>query len=123
MRRYKLIFIVIGVLGILGFVSSISLSVNNQGPKRIVISGGGMGNIDFPHHQHQDALKNCKVCHQLFPKKVGSIAQLKKEGRLEKKQVMANCRGCHKERANEGMKAGPTSCNQCHNKELKLNIK
>ena len=120
MRFYRVLITVIGVLGLFCLVSSLSFSMNNQGPERIVIDGGRMGNIDFPHHRHQNTLKDCKVCHQLFPKKIGSIVRLKKEGKLERQKVMSRCRGCHKEMANEGMKAGPTSCNKCHNKELKL---
>ncbi len=119
MRLQRIMFIAGLVAGILAFVFSVSFCFDNQGPERIVINGGRMGNIDFPHHQHQDVLKSCKVCHRLFPKKVGSIARLKEEGRLEPKQVMSNCRGCHRKKASEGLKAGPTSCNKCHNKELK----
>jgi len=43
-----------------------------------------MRDIHFPHHRHQDALEDCNVCHDLFPAKAGSIAELKAQGRLKK---------------------------------------
>ncbi len=120
MKADKLILVLILVLGMIVLNSMVSFSINNRGPEKIIVNGGRMGNIDFPHRRHQDALKDCKACHSLFPKKVGIIAKMKKEGKLEEKQVMNRCRGCHRERANKGMKAGPTSCKKCHNKDLKL---
>lgn len=108
------------VLGLLIAGMSVSFAIKNEGAERIIINGGRMGNIDFPHHQHQNVLQDCKTCHILFPQKEGSIDRLKAEKLLKKMQVMANCRGCHRDRKEKGLKAGPTSCTKCHNKELKL---
>ena len=95
---------------------AIATEVPNNGPAEISIYGGKKGNVDFPHRQHQDNLGDCKVCHDIFPKKLGVIKALKEQGKLKKKQVMNNCRGCHKDRAKAGKKAGPISCKTCHNK-------
>ena len=43
-----------------------------------------MRDIHFPHHRHQNALDDCDVCHDLFPAKAGSIAELKAQGWLKK---------------------------------------
>jgi hypothetical protein len=56
-----------------------------------------MRDVHFPHHRHQDALGDCNICHDLFPKKLGSIDELKNQGKLKKKQVMQeHCIDCHK---------------------------
>jgi hypothetical protein len=49
-----------------------------------IIPIGKMRNIHFPHHRHQNALDDCNICHDLFPAKAGSIAELKAQGRLKK---------------------------------------
>ena len=86
----------------------------NKGPEKITIDGGNKGKIHFPHRNHQDNLGDCKICHNIFPKKLGIIKKLKDDGKLKKKRVMNNCRGCHRRLAKEGKKAGPTSCRKCH---------
>ncbi len=118
--RCKRMMFAVGIFALMLLLGSlISFSSPNRGPERIVIEAGRMGNVDFPHHEHQDELKDCGVCHKLFPKEPGIIVKMKREGKLEPKKVMGNCRGCHRERVNRGMSAGPTSCNRCHNRELK----
>jgi hypothetical protein len=98
----------------LGFVG-ISLATENKGAEIILINGGKARDIHFPHHRHQTALENCDICHTLFPKKVGGIAELKAQGKLKKKQVMQeHCIDCHKKMRAEGRKTGPRSCARCH---------
>jgi len=90
----------------------------DKGAENLTLKGGNMGNIAFPHQQHQTALKNdCKACHDMFPQKPGVIEKYKAEKKLKKKQVMnKKCLKCHRAKKKEGVKTGPTSCSQCHNK-------
>lgn len=103
--------------------ASIALSgapVENKGAAEIKLPGGTRGPVPFPHHQHQDRLVDCKICHSLYPQKPGIIAELKAAGTLKKKQVMnKQCTKCHKQKKKEGLKAGPTTCAKCHIKEKK----
>ena len=94
----------------------IAAEITEKGPTEIVLDAGTKGSVDFPHQKHQKTLGNCKICHDIFPQKLGIIKTLKDEGKLEKKQVMNNCRGCHSNLAKEGKKAGPTACTKCHSK-------
>jgi hypothetical protein len=89
----------------------------NKGAEIILINGGKMRDIHFPHHRHQNVLGDCNVCHDLFPARAGSITELKEQGKLKKKQVMEDhCIDCHKKRKAAGKKTGPTSCARCHKK-------
>jgi hypothetical protein len=112
------------VAAILVFAAaSIALSgapVRNKGAADIKLPGGTRGPVPFPHHQHQNKLVDCQICHSLYPQKAGIIEELKAAGTLKKKQVMnKQCTKCHKEKKKEGIKAGPTSCAKCHIKEKK----
>ena len=102
---------------------SIALSdapVENKGAAEITLPGGTRGPVPFPHHQHQDNLVDCQICHALYPQKAGIIEELKAAGTLKKKQVMnKQCTKCHKQKKKEGLKAGPTTCAKCHFKEKK----
>lgn len=89
-------------------------SAGNKGAEKILIQGGASGNIDFPHHKHQNTLTDCNICHAQFPQNSGAIDGLKKAGKLEKKIVMNACLKCHRSMQKEGKKSGPTSCKQCH---------
>ena len=60
------------------------------------------GNISFPHKKHQDALKDCKACHEKAPGKIEGFG---------KDAAHKLCKGCH-----ETKKAGPTKCGECHKK-------
>jgi uncharacterized membrane protein len=101
--------------------ASIALSsapVENKGAAEITLPGGTRGPVPFPHHQHQDNLVDCQICHSLYPQKAGIIEELKAAGTLKKKQVMnKQCTKCHKQKKKEGLKAGPTTCAKCHMKE------
>lgn len=111
--KKKLFFVLLMV----SFAASYSIAFEiNKGAPIIEIHGGNLGNISFPHQKHQDALEDCGLCHNLFPQEPGSIEKLKTEGKLTKKQVMEQCRKCHKETAAKGEKAGPVNCKDCHKK-------
>lgn len=92
-------------------------ALENKGAEQMVLDGRNAGPVPFPHHQHQNTLGDCQVCHRLFPMEAGSINKLKDEGQLARKQVMNKlCIQCHKARIKNGELAGPTSCTQCHRK-------
>jgi predicted CXXCH cytochrome family protein len=60
------------------------------------------GNITFNHKKHQEALKDCKACHEKGPGKIEGFG---------KDVAHKLCKGCH-----ETKKAGPTKCGECHKK-------
>jgi len=111
-------------LGIPAFVAvSIALSAvpaENKGAAEIKLAGGETGAVPFPHHRHQEKLEDCNICHSFYPQKTGVIEELKAQGKLQKKQVMNKlCIKCHKEKKQQGLAAGPTTCTKCHMKESK----
>ena len=91
-------------------------AAQNKGAKEILLSGGKKGDVLFPHHIHQVILKDCTKCHNLFPQAPGSIEKLKANKQLKTKQIMKQCRDCHKAKKRVGGKAGPTGCKACHGK-------
>ena len=92
----------------------------NKGAAEIKLPGGTRGLVPFPHHQHQDALGDCEICHSVFPQEAGIIEKLKTQGKLKKKHVMNKlCTQCHKQKKREGIKSGPTTCKKCHIKAKK----
>jgi cytochrome c553 len=60
------------------------------------------GNVTFDHKKHQDALKDCKVCHEKGPGKIEGFG---------KDWAHKTCKGCHADK-----NAGPTKCGECHKK-------
>jgi hypothetical protein len=87
----------------------------DQGAKQIDIFGGHTGNVPFPHAQHQDRIKDCEVCHSVFPQETGAIKKLKEAGKLKKKKVMnLQCIKCHKQEKRAGKPHGPLTCKTCH---------
>jgi Cytochrome c7 and related cytochrome c len=92
--------------------------IEKQGADEISLFGGKRGNVPFPHRRHQDILKDCSICHTMFPREKGIIDALKKEEKLKAKQVMNKlCVKCHRTKAKAGEPSGPRSCNTCHIKE------
>ena len=90
-------------------------NTKNPGAAVIKIDAGQMQPVVFPHRLHEERLKKCALCHDLFPEKSGIIIEMKKEGKLEKRQVMYGlCLHCHKERRHGGQVAGPVRCDGCH---------
>lgn len=95
----------------------IGAAIQHEGAESMVLEGGSLGKVPFPHHRHQDALEgDCSVCHDQFPQEKGSIEKLKEEGKLERRDVMNQCQSCHRKKARAGEKAGPVRCNDCHSK-------
>ena len=45
----------------------------------MVLQGGKLGSVPFSHHLHQNAIRDCNICHTLFPQIAGSIEKLKAE--------------------------------------------
>jgi cytochrome c-type protein NrfB len=87
----------------------------NKGAAEIRLPGGERGDVPFPHLQHQNTLKDCNICHSLFPQKIGGIADLIQKGELGKKQVMdEHCKKCHRGKKAAGEKTGPVTCSKCH---------
>ena len=109
--RYVLLFICFAV-----FTGSTTLAVVNRGAEEITLDGGKKGKVEFPHREHHETLEQkCKTCHDLFPQQPGIINDLKKKGKLKKKQVMkTKCLKCHKARKKAGKDAGPVKCKGCH---------
>ena len=107
--------IVVGV-SVLSLTFMGTAFAGGSGAESMVLKGGSMGDVSFPHKIHQDKLKDCEACHKLFPKEAGAIQKLIAAGTLKKKQVMNNCKSCHKEIKAKGGTAGPTSCKACHDK-------
>jgi opacity protein-like surface antigen len=60
------------------------------------------GDVTFNHKKHQEALKDCKVCHEKGPGKIEGFG---------KDLAHKSCKGCHTEK-----NAGPTKCGDCHKK-------
>lgn len=57
------------------------------------------GKVTFTHKKHQEAIKDCEVCHKILP---GTIREF---GQYPHKF----CIGCHEEK-----KSGPIDCVGCH---------
>ena len=117
------ICLLLAVATLMFAAASIALSdapVENKGAAEITLPGGTRGPVPFPHHQHQNKLVDCQICHSLYPQKAGIVEELKAAGTLKKKQVMnKQCTKCHKQMKKDGLKAGPTTCAKCHLKEKK----
>lgn len=111
----KSIMAVLVILAIV-LVSTLGAAAEDNGAEEMVLQGGKLGNVAFPHHRHHHALGDCAPCHNLFPKLAGVIERLKVEEKLQKKKVMKQCQACHKEKAGKGEKTGPTKCKACHQK-------
>jgi len=106
---------IVAIFIIIVFTGAIAVAVQNQGAKDINLDGGKKGDVDFPHHLHQNAIADCNACHGVFPKTAGIIKELKIQGKLKKKQVMnKTCIKCHKAKKKAGEKTGPVKCSQCH---------
>ena len=99
-----------------GTIGNTSTQSQDMGAAEMVLEGGSAGKVPFPHRRHQESLQeDCQVCHDMFPQQRGSIEALKAEDKLESKQVMNRlCTGCHRDYRRQGVKTGPISCSQCH---------
>ena len=106
--------IVVTLVLCLGLAAAVPIVAQDMGTKDLVLDGGKQGKVPFPHQAHQTALKDCAKCHSLFPQESSAIKSLQAKGALKKKQVMNQCRNCHKGMKKAGLKTGPTSCKKCH---------
>lgn len=87
----------------------------SRGPDNIDIFGGQSGKVPFPHAQHQDRIKDCNVCHSVFPQETEAIRKMKEKGTLKPKKVMnLQCIRCHKAEKKTGKPHGPVTCKSCH---------
>jgi hypothetical protein len=103
------------VMMVLVYTGGLDAHGGKMGPEEIMLSGGTKKDVAFPHEAHQKTLKDCMVCHDLFPQTHGSIQALIKEGKLKKKKVMnSKCVNCHKTMKKAGKKTGPIKCSTCH---------
>lgn len=93
---------------------AVSVAARFEGRQEMVLEGGRIGGVFFPHHRHQSALDDCNRCHAVFPQSEGAIETLKAQNRLAKKQVMDQCRDCHKQMAGANKPTGPVTCKSCH---------
>ncbi len=98
--------------------AGLAFAEQDKGAADIVLEGGRTGDVPFPHHQHQQALKDCDICHQSFAQESGAIQKAIADGELKEKQVMnKQCVKCHREKKKAGEKGGPISCSKCHSKK------
>jgi len=87
--------------------------------------------VVFNHGLHSDAFKKegCKTCHpvieenklnfEYLPQGVAKvIATRSRDKKSEMNSYHEKCINCHKKRINEGKKAGPVICGDCHVKDL-----
>ena len=95
------------------FIFSITLSLVS-GDKIFKLKGGKPGDVPFPHEDHKARLNDCGICHKFFPQVKGALQKNIAEKKLKKKQVMAQCKDCHKENAKSGKRSGPVKCKECH---------
>ncbi len=105
----KKISIVLGIF----FVYVLLVAASSK-DENIIIKNDKKGNIPFPHVRHQEVLVDCNICHSMFEQKPDAISLSIAQGKLKKKQVMKNCRSCHKSMKKEEKKTGPTKCSACH---------
>lgn len=97
------------------FVLASLVAAANQAPEKIEIFGGDRGKVPFPHADHQQRLKDCNICHSLFPQEAGAMRKLKQQGTLQAKKVMnLQCIKCHKQDKRDGKPHGPLTCTTCH---------
>lgn len=107
------------------------ITIQNTGYKRVK-----KGPVLFHHKKHQlDYKLACVECHHNYENgkniwKRGDPVELcinchnplKKQGKIPKLEIAfhKNCKGCHRDLAKAGKKAGPyKKCNQCHQKKKK----
>ena len=115
MIRHTLSFVFAATL--LVALASAAVQATTQGPEQITIFGGSRGKVPFPHAQHQVRIKDCSVCHSLFPQEPDALKKMKAQGDLKPKKVMnAQCIRCHRADKRAGQPHGPLTCKTCSQK-------
>jgi len=118
MRATISFFTLAGLLLLFFTTIWVTAGEENRGAEELLIESGRKQDVYFPHHRHQEVLNDCRVCHDLFPKKAGSIKSLKAQGKLKEQQVMKkHCIDCHRKMKSEDKKTGPLTCGRCHRKD------
>lgn len=112
MKRNPVVIPMTAVL--LGIFVAITAAAS-QGPETIDIFGGKSGEVPFTHAQHQVRLKDCNICHSVFPQETDAIKKMKETGAIKSKKVMnLQCIKCHKSEKRAGKPHGPVTCATCH---------
>lgn len=97
------------------FILASLAAATNQGSDKIEIFGGDQGKVPFPHADHQTRLKDCNICHSIFPREADAMKKMKEQGTLQAKKVMnIQCIKCHRQEKREGKPHGPLTCTTCH---------
>ena len=105
-------------LAVVGLAGAYTIQTEDKGAPQLTLAGGNSGPVPFPHQAHQEALGDCRICHELFPQEAGAIERLKAAGELKQKQIMnKHCTKCHRQYKKDGKKTGPTTCKSCHVKD------
>lgn len=113
MNRCYLIVTIVSALLFIPPASAVQAA--SSGPQQIDIFGGKRGKVPFPHAKHQENLKDCNICHSVFPQQTDAIQKLKAEGAIKPKKVMnLQCIKCHKQDKRDGKPHGPVTCATCH---------
>lgn len=106
--RYRTI---LSAVAVILFIAMIAVAAQ----KEIILYGGITGKVPFPHETHQKVVKDCKICHESYPQRVGAIHDLVKKEKLRAREIMTHqCIKCHREKNAAGETAGPVSCKKCH---------
>lgn len=116
MKLKTAIFLIIAIFFVsVAFTASENPSEKNLGAAQIILPGGNPGDVPFSHRLHQENLKNCNLCHDLFPEETEIIEKFKADNKLKPKQVMnLKCTKCHRNTKREGKDSGPITCSGCH---------
>jgi cytochrome c553 len=88
--------------GIIYAVAAAIIGASGAMAADIITMEAKNGNVAFDHKKHQEALKDCKACHEKGPGKIEGFG---------KDLAHKTCKGCHEEK-----KQGPTKCGDCHKK-------
>lgn len=107
---------IIGTIAAVLLTAAVTIvSAADTGPAEIDIYGGSLGNVPFPHAQHQERIEDCKVCHSVFPQEKDAIKKMIDNGAMKAKKVMnTQCIKCHKQEKRAGKPHGPLTCKTCH---------
>lgn len=112
MKKMLVIFFVMAAVFFI--VNAAHSDKSSMGKPLITLPAGTKGDVAFPHGKHQEVLKDCGLCHTMFPKEAGIVQTMKTEEKLRKKQVMNMCIDCHRLKKKDGLPSGPISCSKCH---------
>lgn len=89
--------IVISLITVVAFAGSAFAA-----DEMVFSNNGKKDPVKFNHKSHQEALKDCKKCHEKGPGKIEGFG---------KDFAHKTCKGCHAE-----MGKGPKGCGECHKK-------